>query len=75
MTKQSIDPIIEEIHETRREIAKRFNYDIAKISEDARRRQALEGRPLWQPESANKMMHPSGGGSLSDSGSSTSAAE
>jgi hypothetical protein len=74
MTKQYIDPLIEELHETRREIAKRFNYDIAKISEDARRRQALEGRPLWQPESANKMMHPSGGGSLSDCGSSTPAA-
>ncbi len=66
MMKQSIDPIIEEIHETRREIAKRFDYDITKIAEDARRRQVLEGRPMWQPESANKMMHPNGGGSASD---------
>ncbi len=74
MTKKSIDPIIEEIHETRVEIAKRFNYDIGKISEDARRRQALEGRPLWQPESVNQMMHPSGGGSTSDGASSTPAA-
>lgn len=74
MTKQSIDPIIEEIHETRREIAKRFNFDIAKISEDARRRQMLEGRPAWQPESANQTMHPNGDGSLSDGGSSTPAA-
>ena len=74
MTKQSIDPIIEEIHETRREIAKRFNFDIGKISEDARRRQMLEGRPVWQPESANQTMHPRGGGSLSDGGSSTPAA-
>ncbi len=74
MMTPEIDPIIEEIHNTRREIAKRFNYDITKISEDARRRQALEGRPLWQPESAKKPMHPSGGGSVSDNGSSTPAA-
>lgn len=74
MMNQEIDPVIEEIHKTRREIAERFNYDITRISEDARRRQALEGRPLWQPESANKPMHPSGGGSVSDNGSSTPAA-
>ena len=70
--KQAIDPIIEEIHETRREIAKRFNYDIRKISEDAKRRQALEGRPVWQPESA---MHPSGGGSDSNDGECSPADE
>ena len=72
--KHTIDPIIEEIHETRREIAKRFNYDIGKLSEDARRRQALDGRPLWQPESANKTMHPSGGSTFPDSGESSPAA-
>ena len=72
--KQSIDPIIEEIHETRREIAKRFNYDIGKITEDARRRQALDGRPLWQPESANKTMHPSGGSTVCDNSESSPAA-
>ncbi len=74
MMNQEMDPVIEEIHNTRREIAKRFDYDITKISEDARRRQALEGRPLWQAESANKPMHPSGGSSVSDNGSSTPAA-
>ena len=58
--KQEIDPNIEEIHNTRREIAKRFNYDIRKISEDAQRRQALEGRPLWQPESANNPVNRNG---------------
>lgn len=47
--KQPLDPIIEEIHETRREIARRFGGDIHRISEDARRRQSEEGRPLWQP--------------------------
>ena len=65
--KHRIDPIIEEIHETRREIAQRFAYDVHRISEDARRRQALEGRPLWQPESANQAMHARGdGGRLQD---------
>ena len=72
--KQTIDPLIEEIHGIRREIAKRFNYSIEKISEDARRRQALDGRPLWQPESANKTMHPSGGSTFPDNGDSSPAA-
>ena len=74
MIKQRVDPIIEEIHETRREIAKRFNYDIHQISEDARRRQALEGRPLWQPESADKPMHPSGGSTVPDKDQSSTSA-
>jgi len=59
---QRTDPIIEEIHETRRQIARRFDYDVRRISEDARRRQCLEGRPLWQPGSANQAMNPSGNG-------------
>ena len=59
--KQKIDPIVEEIHNTRREIAKRFNYDIRKISEDAKRRQALEGRSVWQTESANNAVNRNGG--------------
>ena len=52
--KQPLDPIIEEIHETRREIARRFGGDIHRISEDARRRQSEEGRPLWQPPKAGQ---------------------
>ena len=71
MKKQAVDPIIEEIHATRREIAKRFNYDIRQLSEDARGRQALEGRPLWQPESADKPMHPNGGNTVPDNGHSS----
>ena len=58
--KHGIDPIIEEIHETRREIAQRFDYDVHRITEDARRRQLLEGRPVWQPKSANQGMRGSG---------------
>ena len=53
---QRIDPIIEEIHEARREIAKRFEGNIRRISEDARQRQIREGRPLWHPEAANQAL-------------------
>ena len=52
---QRTDPIIEEIHEARREIVKRFEGDIRSISEDARQRQIREGRPVWHPEAANRV--------------------
>jgi hypothetical protein len=55
MSKQP-DPIIEEIHEARREIAKRFGGDIRRISEDARQRQIREGRPVWHPGAANQAL-------------------
>lgn len=54
--KKPIDPVIEEIHETRREIAQRFGGDIHRISEDARRRQSREGRPVWHPKTANQSL-------------------
>ena len=41
---------IEEIHRIRREISDRFGGDIAAIAEDAARRQAASGRPVWQPK-------------------------
>ena len=50
---QRLDPIIEELHEVRREIAKRFEGDIHRISEDARQRQIREGRPVWHPKEAS----------------------
>jgi hypothetical protein len=53
---QRTDPIIEEIHEARREIAKRFKGDIRRISEDARQRQIREGRPVWHPEAADQAL-------------------
>lgn len=73
--KQAVDPIIEEIHETRREIAKRFNYDIRQISDDARRRQEIEGRPMWRPESVNQPMHSGGSSATPDTGDTSHAAE
>ena len=59
--KVQVDPIIEEIHEIRRQIAARFDYDIHRISEDARHRQLEEGRPVWQSKSPIKAINPSGG--------------
>lgn len=40
------DEIVEEIHEIRREQAARFNYDIAAIVADAKRRQDEGGRKV-----------------------------
>lgn len=53
---QRIDPIIEELQEVRREIARRFEGDIHRIYEDARQRQAQEGRPVWHPKGANQAL-------------------
>ena len=41
------DPIIEELHAIRREIAARFDNDIHRIAADARQRQAASGLPVW----------------------------
>ena len=43
--KDSHDPVIEEIHQTRRNMADKFGGDISAILEDARKRQAEAGRP------------------------------
>ena len=53
---QRLDPIIEELHDVRREIAKRFEGDIHRISKDARQRQAQEGRPVWHPKAADQAL-------------------
>ena len=68
------DPVIDEIHRVRREIADKFGEDFAAMLEDARRRQESSVRPTWQPKAANKAIHPSDGGTLSDDGKSNSAA-
>ena len=68
------DPILDEIHRTRREISDRFGGDLHAILDDARKRQALSGRPIWSPGAANHAMQRSGGGDVSENGSSTPAA-
>lgn len=65
---------IEEIHRTRREISDRFDGDVAAIADDAARRQAASGRPLWQPKTTNHPVHRSGGGKAAGGGDSTPAA-
>ena len=57
--KNSGDPVLEEIHRTRRQMAEKFGGDIAAILEDARQRQAASGRPMWQGQTSNKAIHPS----------------
>jgi hypothetical protein len=52
--KNNRDTTIEEIHRTRREIAEKFGGDIAAILEDARKRQAASGRPVWRGPSSDK---------------------
>jgi hypothetical protein len=54
------DPVLDEIHRTRREISERFGGDLHAILDDARKRQAASGRPVWSPGSANHPMHGSG---------------
>ena len=68
------DPVIDEIHRTRREISDRFGGDLHAILADARKRQAASGSAMWSPEAANKPMHPSGSSSVSGNSSSTPAA-
>lgn len=53
---------IEEIHRIRREISDRFGGDIVAIANDAARRLAASGRPVWQAKTTNKTVHASGDG-------------
>jgi hypothetical protein len=47
--KTTTDPIIDEIHRTRREMSDRFGGDFCAMLDDARQRQLASGRPIWQP--------------------------
>ncbi len=40
------DPIIEELHQIRDQLAAKFNYDVFAIAADARTRQAQEDHPV-----------------------------
>jgi hypothetical protein len=42
----SSDPIVDEIHAIREQIAARFNYDVHAIGKDAQEREALCGRQV-----------------------------
>jgi hypothetical protein len=55
------DPIIDEIHRTRREIFDKFGGDMAAILDDARKRQAASGRPVWRGKSSNNESPPNNG--------------
>lgn len=48
------DYIVDEIHQTRREMSDRFGGDFLAMVEDARRRQEASGWPVWQPKHENK---------------------
>jgi len=52
------DPIIDEIHCTRERMAEEFGGDIAAILEDARKRQEVAGRAVWQGPPSNKASNP-----------------
>ena len=68
------DPVLDEIHRTRREISDRFGGDLHAILDDARERQAASGRPVWSPKAANHTMQRSGGSDASGDGESAPAA-
>jgi len=60
MTQKKTDSTIDEIHQIRRDISDRFGGDVFAIAQDAAQRQAASNRPVWQPNTTNKTMHPSG---------------
>lgn len=46
--KPTTDPVLDEIHQTRRELSDRFGGDFRAMLDDARRRQEASGRPVWK---------------------------
>ena len=72
--KNSRDPVIEEIHRTRRQMADKFGGDIAAILDDARKRQVAGGRPLWQGSAPDQAIRPGGESDRSEADDSASAA-
>jgi hypothetical protein len=58
--KNDRDTTLEEIHQIRERMAGKFGGDIAAILEDARKRQAASGRPVWHAPSSTKGMQSTG---------------
>lgn len=57
-TQTEPDPIIEELHAIRREIATRFDNDIHRTAADARQRQAASGLAFWNgPDNPGSLIH------------------
>ncbi len=54
------DPIVEEIRAIREQLAAQFNFDIRKIVEDARRRQATSGSRIVSFERPNEALQETG---------------
>ncbi len=54
------DPIVEEIHQARRDYADKFNGSFKLMLDDARRRQEASGRPIWRPKPKATKKPPSG---------------
>ena len=52
------DPVLDEIHRTRRDISERFGGDLHAILADARKRQASGDRALWSPPPAVEAVPP-----------------
>ena len=54
--KRETDTMIDEIHQTRREISDRFAGDVDAIAADAARRQMESKRPVWCPHTTNQAL-------------------
>ena len=54
------DMILDKTHRTREWMAEKFGGDIAAILEDARKRQAASGGPIWQGPASNQAPTPAG---------------
>jgi hypothetical protein len=54
------DPVIDELHCVRQQIAEKFGNDIDRILEDARQRQQSGGRPTWRGPLSKTALSPAG---------------
>lgn len=54
------DPIVDEVRAIREELSARFNFDIRKIVEDARSRQAMSQSRVVSFQKPNQTLRPTG---------------